>query len=142
MKTDPPKNRDKNQNSWNQSFQDMLHDGWTNKTMTDKIARYENVVRPPPGMEEINVTKNLEFHESFFDYIAMEPSTPGPGKISNDPTNGDMRHPSSKMRSSRYQVYNEWLDVPVFLPENILKFTNESTPVIVHLGSGVGDYFH
>ena len=110
--------------------------------MTEKIARYENIVRPPPGMEEIDGTKKLEFHESFFDYIVFEPSTPGPGKIPNDPTNGDMHNPASKMRSFRYQVYNEWLDVLVFLPENILNFTNECTPVIVHLGSGVGDYFH
>ena len=102
------------------------------------------MIPPPPGFktEHEQSTKVLEFHESFFDFIEFVPSVPGPGKIRNDPTNGDMHSPVSNMKSFRYQIDDEWLDVMVFLPENILKVEKSNTPVIVHMGSGVGDYFH
>ena len=118
MKTDPPKNRDKGQLNLDVS----PNEAWTSKTMVDKIARYETV-RPPPGMEEVG-TRFLEYNESFFDYIEFVPSTPGPGKIANDPTNGDMHNPTTKMKNFRYQYGHDWLDIMVFLPEKVLEADN------------------
>ena len=70
-------------------------------------------------MEDVG-PRFLEYNESFFDYIEFVPSTPGPGKIANDPTNGDMHNPTTKMKNFRYQYGQDWLDVMVFIPEKIL----------------------
>ena len=46
------------------------------------------------------------------------------------------------MKSFRYHENNDWIDILVFVPEQIKNLEKDSTPVLVYLGTGNGDHYH
>ena len=101
----------------------------------------KKLVRTPPGIPEKESTRILKINENFFEYLEMKPSTPGPGKIPNDPTNGDV-FSKNNQKTFRYESDENWIDVMTFIPENVRSMENSNTPLLVYFGSGNGDYFH
>ena len=100
------------------------------------------LIPSPPGISTKEGINMLNFNENFLDYNDMIPSTPGPGKIQNDPTNGDLNSFVNNQKSIRYQMGEDWIDIMTFVPEQVRKMDPYDTPVVVYLTTGQGDYFH
>ena len=111
--------------------------------LKEKCKNEDDLESTGSGSNESSETPTIiGLSENLMDLFKFIPSTPGPGLIKNDPTNGDLVDFKSNQQKVRVKDNNEWVDVTMCFPRNINKIKPEDTVVVIYIGANNGDYFH